>query len=238
MIIVQQIVGSGLSDFVVDEATYAAQVGVGFSSNQFKYDGADWNIVTPGESGVVDLTDYGISFTGTPVTDDEISIAQFYMSNLWTFVAGKGINCNKLNENFAELQTESNTNELAINNIESTALKKDGTNITASIVADFQKQVPNILSGSGDITLTDNSMNYLTLTGNNTNKIVLPVIGADQYSHTIGLIVEGSAYSLDISTATGGKHLYNDLNVDPAQTYSVLFIYNKIDNHWYYSITQ
>lgn len=238
MIIVQQIVGTGLTDFVIDEATYAEQVGAGFSSNQFKYDGADWNIVTPGQSGVVLLSDYGISFTGTPVTDDEISIAQFYMEELWQFRAGDGINCIKLNENFAEIQTQSNSNENRINNIETNALKKDGSNLTDTIVADFQKQTPNIISGSGDISLTDNSSNFLTLTANNSNKIVLPLISSDQYSHTINLTVEGSNYSLDITTATSGHHLYNDLTIDPTQTYNVLFIYNKIDGYWYYSITQ
>jgi hypothetical protein len=74
------------------------------------------------------------------------------------------------------------------------------------------------------------------LTGNGV--IALPTITADQYSHTITLVVEGSNYSLDISTATGGKHLYNDLSIDPTQTYNVLFVYNKIDNSWYYSVTQ
>lgn len=152
------------------------------------------------------------------------------------FQAGQGINCNKLNANFSDLQTQTNTNESNINTIANTALKKDGSNLTASIIADFQKQVPNILSGDNTITLTDNSANFLTLTGNGV--IALPTIVADQYSHTITLVVEGSSYSLDIATATGGKHLYNDLDVDPTQTYNVLFIYNKIDNSWYYSVTQ
>lgn len=152
------------------------------------------------------------------------------------FQAGQGINCNKLNANFSDLQSQTNTNESNINTIASTALKKDGSNLTASIIADFQKQVPNIITGDNTITLTDNSANFLTLTGNGT--IDLPPITADQYSHTITLVVEGSNYSLDISTATGGKHLYNDLTIDSTQTYNVLFVYNKIDNSWYYSVTQ
>lgn len=235
MIIVQQIVGSSLTDFVVDEATYASQVGQGFSSNQFKYDGADWNIVTPGQSGVVDLTDYGISFTGTPVTDDEFTVSQFYMGSLWQFTAGEGINCNKINQNFADMQNKSNSNENRINTIETTALKKDGSNLTASIVADFQKQTPNVISGNGNISLTDNSSNFLTLTGNNSNKIILPAVSPDQYSHTINLVVQGSAYALNLGTS---YHLYNNLSINTGQTYNVLYIYNKIDGHWYYSITQ
>lgn len=152
------------------------------------------------------------------------------------FQAGQGINCNKLNANFSDLQTQTNTNESNINTIASTALKKDGSNLTASIIADFQKQVPNIITGDNTITLTDNSANFLTLTGDGV--IALPPIVADQYSHTVTLVVEGSNYSLDISTATGEKHLYNDLSIDPTQTYNVLFVYNKLDNSWYYSITQ
>ena len=152
------------------------------------------------------------------------------------FQAGQGINCNKLNANFSDLQSQTNTNETNINTIASTALKKDGSNLTASIIADFQKQVPNIITGDNTITLTDNSANFLTLTGNGI--IALPTITADQYSHTITLVVEGSNYSLDIATATNNKHLLNNIYVDPTQTYNVLFVYNKLDNSWYYSITQ
>lgn len=154
------------------------------------------------------------------------------------FQAGKGINAVKINDNFSQLQTQSNNNETAINNIATTALLKDGSNLTQSIIDDFQQQTPNVLSGSGTIALPDNSANFLTLTGNNNNIIQLPTIGSDPYSHTINLVVAGSSYSLDIQTATGGKHLYNDLSIDPTQTYNVLFVYNKLDNSWYYSITQ
>lgn len=155
------------------------------------------------------------------------------------FQAGKGINAVKINDNFSQLQTQSNNNETAINNIASTALLKDGSNLTQSIIDNFQQQTPNVLSGSGTIALPDNSANFLTLTGNNNNVIQLPTIASgDPYSHTINLVVAGSSYSLDIQTATGGKHLYNDLSIDPTQTYNVLFVYNKLDNSWYYSITQ
>ena len=154
------------------------------------------------------------------------------------FQAGKGINAVKINDNFSQLQTQSNNNETAINNIATTALLKDGSNLTQSIIDNFQQQTPNVLSGSGTIALPDNSANFLTLTGNNKNVIKLPTIGSDPYSHTINLVVAGSSYSLDIKTATGGKHLYNDLSIDPTQTYNVLFVYNKLDNNWYYSITQ
>lgn len=236
MIISQQIVGTSLSNITVDEAVYAAKTGVPFSSNFFKFDGNDWSIISMGQTEVVDITEYGISFTGTPVVDDEISIAQFYMLNMWNFRAGDGINATKLNENFGAMQTLSNNNETDINNIEATALLKDGSNLTAQIVDDFRKQNANIISGDGSISLTDNSANFLTLTGDAT--IVLPVLGSDDYSHTIILVVDGSSYALDVNTATGGKHLYNPITVDPTQPYSVMFIFNKLDNSWYYCITQ
>lgn len=154
------------------------------------------------------------------------------------FQAGKGINAVKINNNFSQLQTQSNNNETAINNIAKTALLKDGSNLTQSAINTFQQQTPRILRRSGTIALPDNSANFLTLTGNNNNVIQLPTIGSDPYSHTINLVVAGSSYSLDIQTATGGKHLYNDLSIDPTQTYNVLFVYNKLDKSWYYSITQ
>jgi hypothetical protein len=234
MIIIAQTVGTSLSDLTVDESVYKTKVANTFES--FEYDGADWSNVTPGES----LEDYGISFTGTPVANDVISVAQESLSGMWEFSAGKGINQEKLNENFAELQQKSNTNERNINNLANTALLLDGSNLTSSIVEDFQKQTPNIISGDGDIVLTDNSSNFLTLTGNNNNKIILPTISPDEYSHTINLTVQGSAYSLDINTATGGHHLYNSITypINALRTFNVLYIYNKIDGFWYYSVTQ
>lgn len=152
------------------------------------------------------------------------------------FQAGKGINATKLNANFNEVKQQANTNESNITTISNTALKKDGTNLTQSIIDTFQQQTPNILSRSGTISLADNTANFLTLTGNGT--ISLPAVASDQYSHTISLVVAGGSYSLDINTATGGRHLFNSLSVNPTKTYSVLFIYNKLDNHWYYSLTQ
>lgn len=233
MIIIAQTVGTSLSDLTVDESVYKTKVANTFES--FEYDGVDWSNITPGDT----LEDYGISYTGTPVANDVISVAQESLSNMWEFSAGDGINQVKLNENFAELQQKSNTNERNIDNLANNALLLDGSNLTSSIVEDFQKQTPNVISADGNIVLADNSSNFLTLTSNNSNTIVLPTISPDEYSHTINLTVQGGSYSLDINTATGGHHLYNgQYSIDPAQTYNVLFIYNKIDGFWYYSITQ
>lgn len=153
------------------------------------------------------------------------------------FQAGKGINATKLNANFSEVQQQANTNESNINTIANTALKKDGTNLTQTIVDVFQQQTPVILSGNGNISLTDNKVHFLTLTGNNDNKVVLPTPASDSYSHTIVLIVQGSNYSLNISNGTAG-HLYNDTSVSTTSPYSVMYIWNKINDRWYYSLTQ
>lgn len=149
------------------------------------------------------------------------------------FEAGKGINATKINDNFSQVQNQSNTNETAINNIASTALLKDGSNLTQSAINTFQQQTPNILSSSGTISLSDNTANFLTLTGNGT--ISLPAVASDQYSHTISLVVAGGSYSLGLGTT---YHLYNNLAIDTTKMYNVLYIYNKLDNHWYYSLTQ
>ena len=155
-----------------------------------------------------------------------------------TFQAGKGINATKLNSNFSEIQQKANTNESNINQIANTALLKDGSNITQSVVDQFQQQTPIILSNrSGSISLTDNKVHFLTLSANNNNKIVLPTPASDNYSHTIVLIVQGSIYSLNISNGTAG-HLYNDTNVNTTSPYNVMYIWNKINNSWYYSLTQ
>ena len=154
---------------------------------------------------------------------------------LHIFEAGKGINAEKINDNFSQVQTQSNTNETAINNIADTALLKDGSNLTQSAINTFQQQTVNVITGDGTISLADNPTvaNFLTLTGNGT--ISLPTGASDQYSHTISLVVAGGPYSLGLGTT---YHLYNNLDIDTTKTYNVLYIYNKLDNHWYYSLTQ
>jgi hypothetical protein len=149
------------------------------------------------------------------------------------FEAGKGINAVKINYNFSELQQTTNNNESAINAIANTALLKDGSNLTQSIINKFQQQTPNIITGAGTISLLDNSSNFLTLTGNGT--ILLPTITSDPYSHTIILVIEGSSYSLDIGTT---KSLGNAFSIDSTKPYQVIYIYNKIDSSWYYCLGQ
>ena len=154
---------------------------------------------------------------------------------LHIFEAGKGINATKINDNFSQVQTQSNTNEAAINNIADTALLKDGSNLEQSAINAFQQQTPNVLSGSGTISLADNTANFLTLTGNGT--ISLPAVPNDQYSHTIVVTVGGSNFSLNVGTT---YHLVQNpyYSFDPANAYNILYIFNKLDKHWYYCITQ
>lgn len=156
---------------------------------------------------------------------------------LYVFQAGKGINATKVNANFSEVQQQANDNETDLTTLANTALLKDGSNITQTMVDEFQKQTPVILSGNGNINLTDNKVHFLTLTGNNSNKVVLPTPASDSYSHTIVLIVQGSNYSLNISNGTAG-HLYNDTSVNTTSPYNVMYIWNKLNNSWYYSLTQ
>lgn len=150
-----------------------------------------------------------------------------------TFEAGKGINAVKINENFTEVVDLANANETALLRIEQTALRKDGSNLTQYAIDKFKQETPNILIGDGTIALADNTANFLTLTGNGT--ILLPNIAQDQYSHTMTLVVSGSEYALNLGTT---KHLLNPVGIDTTQTYNVLYVYNKLDNSWYYSITQ
>ena len=233
MIIIQQTVGSSLSDLVADEVKFQEETGLTVDAiMSFIYDGADWSL----NGSTVALTDYGISFTGTPVATDTITVA-YAPSSMYVFQAGKGINSIKLNANFANLKQAANDNGDSIDDIENNALQKNGSNLTQQIIDDFQKETPIVLSSNGNINLTDNRTHFLTLTGNNTNKVILPTPASDEYSHTIVLVVQGSAYSLNIANGTAG-HLYNNLEIDTTQTYNVMYIYNKIDNSWYYSLTQ
>jgi hypothetical protein len=153
---------------------------------------------------------------------------------MYTFEAGKGVNVEKLNANFTESKNAANTNESKLLELSNKALKKDGSNLTQDIVTKFQQEEPVVLTNkSGNISLTDNKTHFLSLSG--AGKIVLPTVNQDSFSHTITLIVDSSSYSLDLGTQ---KHLYNPLNIDTTKCYSVVYIYNKIDKSWYFSLTQ
>lgn len=151
-----------------------------------------------------------------------------------TFEAGKGINAVKINENFTEVVDLANANEIALSRIEQTALLKDGRNLSQDVVDKFKQDEPIVLENrQGDIALTDNKTHFLSLSG--VGKIVLPSIVADQFSHTITLIVDGSSYSLDLGST---NVILTKGDIDVAKTYSVLYIYHKTHRAWYYYISQ
>lgn len=150
------------------------------------------------------------------------------------FEAGKGVNLVKLNADFKYVQDSANSNESKLADIDSKALRKDGANIEQDLVNKFQQEEPILLENKrGDIALTDNKTHFLSLAG--AGNIVLPNILTDQFSHTIVLIVQGSNYSLYVGT---DKKIYSYDEIDTTKTYSVLYIWNKIDKSWYSSITQ
>lgn len=152
---------------------------------------------------------------------------------MYTFEAGKGINAIKLNANFTEVQGDANTNEIALTTISNTALLKDGSNITQTLVDTFNTVTPIVRSVSGNFSVTDNKVYHLTLTGNTV--ILLPTVATDANSHTIIIIVQGSLYSLNLGTS---YHLLQNSSIDTNSAYSIMYVYNKVDNHWYYCITQ
>lgn len=64
-----QTAGSSLTDVAVVVGTFETQITTS-GSYVFTSDGADWSY----DGNVVDLTDYGIAYTGTPVADDAITV--------------------------------------------------------------------------------------------------------------------------------------------------------------------
>ena len=150
------------------------------------------------------------------------------------FEAGKGVNLVKLNADFKYVQDSANSNESKLTDIDSKALRKDGANIEQDLVNKFHQEEPVLLENKrGDIVLTDNKTHFLSLVG--AGNIVLPNVLTDQFSHTIVLIVQGGDYSLYVGT---DKKIYSYDEIDTTKTYSVLYIWNKIDKSWYSSITQ
>ncbi|MCQ2574558.1 MAG: hypothetical protein MJ156_00435 [Alphaproteobacteria bacterium] len=153
---------------------------------------------------------------------------------MYTFEAGKGINCNKLNDNFDEVKDDANANEQALQTIDSTALRKDGSNLTAQIISAFNQVTPVVLTNqSGTISLSDNTTYFISLSGNAT--ISLPSVPSDQRSHTIIVVVHSNNKSFNPGTT---KHLATPAIYDNTKPFQYMYIYNKIDNSWYYCVGQ
>ena len=67
---ISQSVGDSLSDLAVNAVTFTSQTGID-GTYVFTFDGADWK---DANANVVDLNDYGITFTGTPVANDALTV--------------------------------------------------------------------------------------------------------------------------------------------------------------------
>ena len=93
----EQTEGTGLNAISVVRSTFNDKVGSGddFTATTieedskytfiFTYNGADWDLSGSFSASNVDIADYGVSFTGTPQTDDSITIVADYTSlNLTT----------------------------------------------------------------------------------------------------------------------------------------------------------
>lgn len=153
------------------------------------------------------------------------------------FEAGKGINATNINADFKYVQDSANSNESKLTDIDSKALRKDGTNIEQDLVDKFKQDEPIVLENRwGDIALTDNKTHFLSLSGN--GKIILPNISDDQFSHTITLIVNGSSYTLDASNGGTLPQILTKGDVDISKPCNVLYIYHKVHRAWYYYISQ
>jgi len=156
------------------------------------------------------------------------------IDELVVFSPGEGIPAPDLNDNFEKLRVAANANETALAAIATTALRADGSNVSQDLINQFNRNSPIVLSSaSGSISLEDNADYFVTLAGNAT--IVLPTVPADVYSHTITMVVDAGGFTLNLGTA---NHLVNNDLINPANPYAVMYIYSKIDNTWYYNLTQ
>ena len=77
---ISQTSGSGLSGITVNKTTFETQTTT-TGNYVFTYLGSDWYLNTD----AVDLTDYGISFTGTPTEGDELTVVYTASYNTYTW---------------------------------------------------------------------------------------------------------------------------------------------------------
>ena len=137
------------------------------------------------------------------------------------------------------MRAQSNSNEARITNIENTALRIDGSNVTDETVEAFNRNIVVTLGTSGVMSLTDNAEHFLAPTGN--CYLDTPVIAqGDQYSHTINIAVQGSNYGVTLRENGQAitRHLLNGENVNTTLPYNLLLMYNHLDGHWYNYISQ
>lgn len=68
---ISQSVGDSLQDLTISAVTFTIYTGVGDGIYTFTFDGSDWK---DEDNNIVNLADYGITFTGTPVATDALSV--------------------------------------------------------------------------------------------------------------------------------------------------------------------
>lgn len=236
--IITKIYGTGITGVAVAENTYKEAMGslVVTDITSYEYQSGTW--YNADTSTAVDFDTLGITPEGTPVDGDTIVVA-YHQSGMVVFNAGEGIPAPDLNANFDTLRTQSTANEAKITNIENTALRIDGSNVTDATVAAFNRNETVTLATSGASLLTDNAEHFLAPTGD--CDLTVPVIAqGDLYSHTINIAIQGSNYG--VTLYEGGtaitRHLLNGENVDTTLPYNILLMYNHLDGHWYYYISQ
>lgn len=161
------------------------------------------------------------------------------LPNMKIFNAGDGISAPDLNYNFDALKDQTNQNESNITTISNTALRIDGSNVSDATVQAFNRNTVVTLETSGIMSLTDNAEHFLAPAGD--CYLDTPVVAQnDQYSHTINIAVQGSNYGVTLreNGQPITRHLLNGENVDTTLPYNLLLMYNHLDGHWYYYISQ
>lgn len=79
-----QTAGSSLTNITVVTATFETQI-TAQGDYVFSYDGSDWSL----NGNTVNMASYGISYSGTPVDGDEITVSYRSSSNLQLFINAK-----------------------------------------------------------------------------------------------------------------------------------------------------
>lgn len=146
----KQTTGTSLEDLAVAKYSFISQVettlGIGINKGEtntfiFTYNGTSWDITgTTTQSGVSDLTTYGITFTGTPVSGNVITVTETYYNRFAFFVLDANY---RTNEKWQDPRTQIMPKQYAsdgVNCIESATYYNDYVvnHITLSTVPAFQ----------------------------------------------------------------------------------------------------
>lgn len=87
---IEQTVGTSLSNLAVNISVLESKIGtLQDSTLDFIYNGVNWTL----NSNVVNIAQYGISFTGTPVTDDDIHVVYTAPVKIKNYVCMQAVFC-------------------------------------------------------------------------------------------------------------------------------------------------